>query len=355
MSYVVSVANPDRGAGQAAGRRARLRLTAALALLVSAPVAIAARRATAAELSEEDLIKQGIERRKVQDDGGALELFTRAYQLHHSARASAQMALAETALGRWIDAEQHLDQALDAPDPWTRKNRPALEAVRVNVKKQLGNLQVLGNPNGAEVVIEGEIKGTLPMAKPVRVRIGECRFDVRAKGFAPVSRVVRIAAGELTRETVRLSELRVAELAAPAARPRPVSTAPLVSLRREAPAAPPAAERAGGSGMRVAGVILAGTGVLVAGGGLAFGLAAKSAGETDSMSLVFNNREATGRRYETLQWVGYGVGAALIAAGATTFILGRGRSEEEAGTSVSLLPIASGHEQLLLATIGGRL
>ena len=335
--------------------RARPALNVARALLVSALVAIAWPPATAAAATEEDLIKQGVERRRAQDDAGALELFARAYQMNHSARAAAQMGLAETALGRWIDAEVHLDQALDAPDAWTRKNRAALEGVRVNVRKQLGNLQVLGNPSGAEVVIEGEVKGTLPMAKSVRVRVGECRFDVRAKGFASVSRVVRIAAGELTRETVRLSELRVAEVAAPAPKPRAVSTPPpLVPIRREAPAKPAATER-GGSGLRTASVILAGTGVLVAGAGLAFGIAAKKMGETDSQAPTFRDREATGHRYQTLQWVGYGLGAALIAGGATTYVLGRGRREDDAGTSVSLLPIATGREQGIIATIGGRL
>jgi hypothetical protein len=333
---------------QSAVKTARVLLTAALVALPLLP-------ATAAAPTEEELIKQGIERRRTQDDAGALELFIKAYQLNHSARAAAQMGLAETALGRWTDAEQHLDQALAAPDAWTRKNRTTLDGVRGNVAKQLGNLQVLGNPAGAEIVIEGEVRGALPMAKPVRVRIGECRIDVRAKGYAPVSRVVRIAPGELTRETVRLSELRVAEAAAPAARPREaISAPPLVPLRREAAPAAPSAERAG-LGLRVAGMILAGTGALVAGGGLAFGLAAKSAGETDSQAAVFMNREATGRRYQTLQWVGYGVGAALIAAGATTYLLGRSRREDDGGTSVSLLPIAGGAEQGVLATVGGRL
>ena len=74
-----------------------------------------------------------------------------------------------------------------------------------SVRDHVGSLQVLGEPAGAEVVIEGEVRGTFPIGKTLRVRAGECRFDVRAKGYESVSRSLQISPGDLTRETLKLS------------------------------------------------------------------------------------------------------------------------------------------------------
>jgi tetratricopeptide (TPR) repeat protein len=77
----------------------------------------------AAESQEDLFIKQGIERRRLDDDAGALELFTKAYELHHAPRALAQIGLARMALGLWVQAEADLEGALAATDdPWIRKN-----------------------------------------------------------------------------------------------------------------------------------------------------------------------------------------------------------------------------------------
>ena len=130
------------------------------------------------------------------------------------------MGLAEVALGRWSDAETHLQEALAvSSNAWIQKNGKTLESSLSSVRDHLGSLQVLGEPAGAEVVIEGEVRGTLPMEKPLRVRAGECRFDVRAKGYESVSRSLQISPGDLTRETVKLSAV---------AAPEPTATGPQV-------------------------------------------------------------------------------------------------------------------------------
>src|SRR5690242_7609040 len=56
--------------------------------------------AEAADPTEDELIRQGVESRRHRDDAGALATFQKAYELHKSARAAAQMGLAEFALGR---------------------------------------------------------------------------------------------------------------------------------------------------------------------------------------------------------------------------------------------------------------
>ncbi len=127
----------------------------------------------AAEGNEEELIREGVAKRRHQDDEAALELFTKAYAIRKSPRAAGQMGLAEMALGRWPEAEAHLQEAVAAPsDSWVAKNTSSLKDALTAVEGHLGSLQVLGGPNGAEVVLEGEVRGTLPMEHPIRVRTG---------------------------------------------------------------------------------------------------------------------------------------------------------------------------------------
>ncbi|HXU61177.1 MAG TPA: hypothetical protein VN962_05705 [Polyangia bacterium] len=293
----------------------------------------------AAEPNEDELIRQGVAKRRHQDDEAALELFSKAYAIRKSPRAAAQMGLAEQALGRWPEAETHLQEALVASsDSWVVKNASSLKDALGTVQRHLGSLQVLGRPIGAEVVLEGEVRGTLPMEHPIRVRSGDCRFDVRAPGYEPVTRNVQIGAEGLTRETVHLS---------PAA---PVATSPEpapVAVTPEQPVAPPVQQPApegepasnGGRTLRIVGLSLAGAGVAFVGAGVAFGVLAHSQAQSDSMAMTFvPDNQSTGKRYEALQYVGYGVGGALLVAGVMTYVVGYQRGEAEPATQTALLP-----------------
>src|SRR5437868_3732788 len=76
----------------------------------------------------EDLLKKGIELRRNGRDREALAEFQRAAQIGRTPRVTAQIALAEQALGMWVEAESHMREALaSAQDPWVAKNRAVLE------------------------------------------------------------------------------------------------------------------------------------------------------------------------------------------------------------------------------------
>jgi hypothetical protein len=319
----------------ASGTALRIRVgSAALLFLASA-------RAAAADGQEDLLIKQGIERRRHDDDNGALTLFSKAYELHHAPRALAQMGLARMALGLWVQAETDLEGALAASrDPWIRKNTGVLHEALDRVMEHVGTLEVLGNPMGAEVVIGGEVRASLPMEKPVHLPTGEYKLEVRAPGYEAVKRGVQIVAGQKSRETVALVAVPVAAAAQPAdpqppplpgsppgvgivKRPPPVvvSNPPVAS-----PIAPPPVEpnRPRRPGLRTVGIFLGGTGVAAVAGGLLCGLEARAAGNANSAAgHVFDpNADSRGHTFQTLQYVGYGVGAALLVAGTTLFVLG---------------------------------
>src|SRR5688500_5007277 len=76
----------------------------------------------------EALLARGNQLRRAGDDEGALPIFKRAYELHKSPRTIAQLGLVEWALGRWVDADEHLTEALKAvnTDVWIRNNRTTI-------------------------------------------------------------------------------------------------------------------------------------------------------------------------------------------------------------------------------------
>jgi len=117
---------------------------------------------------------------------------------------------------------------------------------------------------------------------------------------------------------------------APVPAPVPVAAAPVSSPGEHART------------LRIASVVLAAVGVAAVGAGVYLSVKVNSISE--DIDKEFANREyvtdgaglqrklADGARYETWQWIGYGVGVAALAGALTTFILG-GSSPVWSGSS----------------------
>ncbi|MEZ4337576.1 MAG: tetratricopeptide repeat protein, partial [Sandaracinaceae bacterium] len=153
-------------------------------LLVVAPVASAQ--------SAEILIQQGIDLRRQQRDAEALQHFQDAYGLSQSAEALAQIALAEQALGNYVEAEVHLQQALATQDAWINMRRPQLQEALGQISAQLGTIEIAGGVAGAQVFVNGVERGTFPQAARIRARAGSAVIEVRAQGYLSVQRTVMV-------------------------------------------------------------------------------------------------------------------------------------------------------------------
>jgi len=175
-----------------------------LSLLLSAASARAAEPADA-PASEDALIEHGLALREARNDAAALETFRQAYALKHGARALAQVALAEQALARWVEAEVDLTRALEhSDDPWITRNRGLLNQALVEIQSHLGSLQVSGGVAGAEIFLNSASAGKLPLAKPLRANVGNAALQVRAAGYLPYARTVNIPRQGVGQETVVL-------------------------------------------------------------------------------------------------------------------------------------------------------
>jgi hypothetical protein len=216
-------------------RRRLIRIAGAAALLLAALSTSNARRAWAGDSAEaEALIRQGVELRAQKKDERALPLFEKAYQVSRSPRTAGQLGLVELALGYFVDAEKYLGEALASPDhPWVAKNLSTLNAQLATAKSQIGELYIIGEPAGADVLVNGKPVGKLPLSGPVRLDKGRVDVQVRAPGYVGSSDTVTIAGGRREDRSYRLQREAVAvapppPVVAPAAKemPRPVETTP---------------------------------------------------------------------------------------------------------------------------------
>lgn len=167
-----------------------------------------ARVASAADAEAEAWISQGIALREQGKDDQALELFRKADAKAKTPRSTAQVALAEQALGMWVLAETHLTEALAAKDdPWITKNRAPLEGALATIQKHVGSLEIRLNVPKADVYVDGALVGTVPRPTPLRVEVGPHQVELRVSGYYPVSHQVTISVDAMARETYALSAL----------------------------------------------------------------------------------------------------------------------------------------------------
>lgn len=290
------------------------------------------------------LVAEGLELRRQGRDAEALERFTRAHEESGAPRALAQMGLAEQALGRWLDAERHLDEAIATDDAWIAERRPLLTEALVAIRARLASVDASASVQGAELYLNGAPAGTLPLTAPVRVVAGAIEIEVRAEGHRSLRRTVEARGGQLVREHF---ELRAVE-------PEPSTEAPIVAPERlPAPAPAPRSDALWIGGGVVAGVAA-----------LALVSAAVALGVREGYAQTFASDRClpeTGTRIDECpaSWseghaaenaaIGLFVAAGALAVAATVlFAMGSEGSHAESQASLTCAPSLGG------AVCGGR-
>lgn len=176
--------------------------------------------------SADVLLERGANCMEKADYPCALSMFQRAHEAEPSPRTLAQVGLAEQALERWVDAESHLAAALAQSDNrWLEKRRGVLEDSLERIRARLADLSVTGSPRGAEVVVDGEVVGILPLRRPLRVVAGQHRIAVRSPSFLSAERTKEIMPGAQAVESFELAAV-VAPPPPPVSAPAPVSAPP---------------------------------------------------------------------------------------------------------------------------------
>jgi hypothetical protein len=106
-----------------------------------------------------------------------------------------------------------------------------------------------------------------------------------------------------------------------------------------------------GRGLVIGGIATGAVGVAAVVAGVIFNLKANSMADEmeNTVDAYTSGKESSRKTYGTLAWVGYGVGAACIAAGAVLIGVGASRDSSSTDTGVALMPaISPSHAGVLL-------
>jgi hypothetical protein len=139
--------------------------------------------------------------------------FEGAYRAHPHYSVLFNLGQARAAMGQSVEAvdafRRYLDEGGTAIDRARRAH--VLELVAFH-EKRIGSLELVVEPDGAEIWIDGRLLGTSPVSRPVKLAEGTHSVSIRKDGFGPVAGSVRVEAGS----TAKLA-LRVERVGAPQA------------------------------------------------------------------------------------------------------------------------------------------
>jgi hypothetical protein len=220
------------------------------------------------------LIAQGLKAMRKGDYQAALDAFRSAHHARPTTRSHAEIGLAEQALHRWLEAEADLARALvEEEDEWLKEHRSLLDKALADVRSHLGTLTVESGPHGAEVKINGETRGVLPLPQPLFVLPGTVQVEIAAPGRRPW-------------RTEVLIKLSVTTPLAPIFEPLdPPPVMPVAAVVLPAKPEPPRPQTAEPTALKVIGWLALAAGSAAVGGG-AFLLASSPAGSSRRLAGI---------------------------------------------------------------------
>lgn len=310
----------------------RPRATTPLSVLAATIVVGVLRAADAQPINVEAEHQRGMQLRASGHDADAVVVFRALFERTGEPRALARLGLAEGALQRWSDAEEHLQTALARQsDPWVAQNRANVEEALRAVQRHLGLVDVSCTTPNATVQWGTEAPRPLPLQHPIRVPTGFVDLVVRAPGYSPQSRHVAIPAG-VEPIVVAVTLIRDGAATPTPAEPTPRDPPPVEAPRVIAPPPPPPR----GTWQRPVGIaLLAGAGASLAAGVAGVILREGAAGRfNDGGCRLYPDRDVLSgggsacagelssvNTGETVSLVGFVAAGVLSVAGVTTLLL----------------------------------
>jgi hypothetical protein len=188
-----------------------------LAIALATTVAFAGVRGAAADepgtetpehLAEaKGLFQQGNVLRRAGDDRGALEYYLRSRAIVPSMPNTFNAAICLERLGR-------IDEALELYEELLTKYRGELNDAEqaqlkdsiTTLRRQLGSIEVIGDVGGT-LLVDGRVRGTLPIVAPVRVRPGSHTVRVFKEGWEPYESTLTVERAAFVTLDVRLRPL----------------------------------------------------------------------------------------------------------------------------------------------------
>jgi hypothetical protein len=271
----------------------------------------------------------------------ALPLFEQAFSLTQSPNAQLMVGLCFKELGRLADAYRQLQQTvMDASARNEPKYEKTLETAQtelsaLNERVGLLAIKLQEAPPGLKVELDGTALSDDQLAEPIAVQPGKHQVVASAEGRDTVTREVLIAAGHT--KTLKLS-LEVP--APPQEKPEPKPAPPPPPLQEKPKPKPATAP------LRTVGYVVAGVGAASLAAFATTGLMAK--GKYDKVHDACGGERCTDPKYaddidsgkslQTIANVTLVVGAVAVVAGSALIVFGGPGESEQPGVSAVVLP-----------------
>lgn len=193
----------------------------------AAPPAEPARPKTAEQQEADRHFGSGVTLYKEGKYAEALAEFERAYEIAPHPLVLYNIAGCHRELSRYAEAVKYYRRFLD-------EGKDVVTKVRLdNAQTELGDILAriarvtvtVPQVEGAELVLDGEAVGTMPLDMPLVLAPGEHKLRARAPGYRDAERVLRLASGDELEVELTLSELppepKVVSVRKPARRQAP--------------------------------------------------------------------------------------------------------------------------------------
>lgn len=191
----------------------------------------------ASNAQADDLTHRGVDLIKKHQWAEAEALLRQAWALRHAYDIAGNLGLAETGLGKWREASEHLAFALATfPANGKAAHRELLREKLVKVREELGALTVVVGAAGvggvgAEVVVDGKRVGTAPLGEAVFVDPGSHTVEARLAGYETARQGVEAVKGGALTVTLGMVGVREAPVVVvPTVTPERRSRAPGIVL-----------------------------------------------------------------------------------------------------------------------------
>jgi len=161
------------------------------------------------EAGVDEAFNRGIALRRSGNDEAALAVFLDLEKRDpDSVRLLLHISTAALAAGKWLMAYDYLQKAgAHKDDPYYQRHLAAIDNVSRTIAERVGQFRARGTPAGAEVRLNGDLIGTLPMTTGKPLEIGTYMLEVTSPGYFSLRRPITIAGhGVLTQEAIDLRQ-----------------------------------------------------------------------------------------------------------------------------------------------------
>jgi len=181
--------------------------TTSLVLLTILAQALPSTGDPQAKAEAQALMSQGTKLYEQGDVAGALEKFQAAYAAFPSPKLMFNIAQANRALSRPVEAMEAFEKFLvGAADSPSEKIADARKSV-AQLQEKLGRIQIDCDTTEAEVSVDGKRVGLIPLPDPIWATPGRHQVTAKHAGLAPAIEDVDVTAGSVTTVNMRMRSL----------------------------------------------------------------------------------------------------------------------------------------------------